>query len=250
MQPRSRVRACTHTRTRIRVHAGTPRDGIQRGFTLIELLVALFITAIMLAIGYGAVNQAATGRVAVEQRSARIMQVQQAMRTLETDLALLQPRPVRDPLGGGDLGALVAGSQMSTSVGSSSGGAATATTASSLALQSTALLSLTRGGWANPTGLARPEEERVSYQIENNKLVRYHQPVLDAMGETTLVRQELLDDVTAMSFRYMNAGHVWAETWQVSGAAREQLRHRPVAVEVTVKLKDFGTLVRVVEIAG
>ena len=218
-----------------------------RGFTLIELLVALFITAIMLAIGYGAVNQAATGRVAVEQRSSRIMEVQRAVRTLETDIALMQPRPVRDPLGGGDLGALVAGSQVKGSLGS---GAATATTASSLALQSTALLTLTRGGWANPTGLARPEEERVSYQIENNKLVRYHQPVLDAMGETPLVRQELLDDVTAMTLRYMNAGHVWSETWQVNGAAREQLRHRPVAIEVTLVLKDFGTLVRVVEVAG
>ena len=30
-----------------------------RGFTLLELLVAMFIAAIMFAIGYGAINQAA-----------------------------------------------------------------------------------------------------------------------------------------------------------------------------------------------
>ena len=222
-----------------------------RGFTLVELLVALFITAIMLAMGYSAVNQAANGRIAVEQQSARIIRVQRAMHTVEQDISLLQPRPVRDPLGGGDLGALVAGSQMTAALASSGAvGSASATTVSSLALQSTALLSLTRGGWANPVGIPRPEEQRVSYQIEDNKLVRYHQPVLDAMGETPLVRRELLDGVTSVKFRYMNAGHVWQDNWQLNGAVRELLRHRPVAVEITLVLKDFGTLVRIVEIAG
>jgi general secretion pathway protein J len=222
-----------------------------RGFTLVELLVALFITAIMMAMGYSAVNQAATGRVSVDRQAARIVQVQRAMRVLEQDIELLAPRPVRDPLGGDDLAALVAAN--STKVAASGGGSAattSATTASSLALQSTALLSLTRAGWANPAGVARPEEQRVSYQLESGKLVRYHQPVLDAVGETPLVRRELLEDVTAIKFRYMDAGHTWQDNWQISGRSRQTLRVRPVAIEVTLVLKDFGTLVRVVEIAG
>jgi prepilin-type N-terminal cleavage/methylation domain-containing protein len=33
-----------------------------RGFTLIELLVALFIAALMFAMGYGAIHQALTSR--------------------------------------------------------------------------------------------------------------------------------------------------------------------------------------------
>lgn len=222
-----------------------------RGFTLIELLVALFITAVMLAMGYSAVNQAATGRIAVEKQAARIVQVQRAMRVLEQDIELLAPRPVRDPLGGDDLAALVAANSTKVAAAATGSAATTsATTASSLALQSTALLSLTRSGWANPAGLARPEEQRVSYQLENGKLVRYHQPVLDAVGETPLVRRELLDDVTSIKFRYMDAGHTWQENWQINGRSRQTLRYRPVAVEVTLVLKDYGTLVRVVEIAG
>ncbi len=221
---------------------------------MIELLVALFITAIILAMGYGSVNQAANGRIAIEKQSARVIQVQRAMRTLEQDIVLLQPRPVRDPLGGADLGALVARGSGQSTLGSSASAiasnASAATTVSSLALQSTALIALTRGGWANPVGIPRPEEQRVSYQLENNKLVRYHQPVLDAMGETTLVRREILDDVESVKFRYMDASHIWQDNWQINGAERMALRVRPVAVEVTLRLKDFGTLVRIVEIGG
>jgi len=240
-----------------------------RGFTLVELLVALFITAIMMAMGYAAVNQAANGRASVEKQTARILQVQRALRTLAQDFELLAPRPVRDPLGGDNLAALVVGSTASLSAaasgaaagssGSSSGsatgasgsaGADVTSTASSLALQATALLSLTRGGWANPVGLLRPEEQRVSYQLEAGKLVRYHQPVLDAVGETPLVRRELLDDVTSIKFRFMDAGHNWQENWQITGRTPQTARFRPVAIEITLVLKDYGTLVRVVEIAG
>lgn len=224
-----------------------------RGFTLIELLVALFITAVMMALGYAAVNQAASGRVAVEQQAARIVKVQRAVHALEQDIGLLQPRPVRDPLGGQDVAALVAHVSSQSSLGgatAATSSAPAATTASSLALQSTALLSLTRGGWANPVGIPRPEEQRVSYQVEDNVLVRYHQPVLDAVGETSLVRRELLDQVVSLNFRYMDAAHVWQDNWQVNGAPQQAQRHRPVAIEITLVLKDFGKLVRIVEIGG
>ena len=232
-----------------------------RGFTLIELLVALFITAVMMAMGYAAVSQATNGRIAVEQQSARLVGIQRALRTLEQDIALMQPRPVRDPLGGAsNLPAMVAlpagqstlvsatSSASSSSSGSSS--SASSITVSSLNLQSTALLSLTRGGWANPIGMPRPEEQRVSYQLEGDKLVRYHTTVLDATGEAPLVRRELLDNVVSIAFRYMDASHAWQTDWQLNGAARQFQRQRPVAIEVTLVLKDFGTLVRIVEIAG
>jgi general secretion pathway protein J len=223
---------------------------MSRGFTLVELVVALFITAIMFAMGYTAIDQALTGRKAVESRAARLIAVQRSMRTLEQDIELLAPRPVRDPINAGYQAALVANAMAPTG---GSGGAAQAS-ASSLIQQASALLSLTRVGWSNPAGLARTELQRVSYMIEDGKLVRYHLPVLDAVGATTTVRRELLDDVTSISFRYMNAGHVWMDSWQ-SNAGNSPvriptLRYRPVAVEITLTLKDWGTLVRIVEVAG
>ena len=234
-----------------------------RGFTLLELLVALFITAIMMAMGYGVVNQVTKGRTQLQQQTARIIGLQRALRMIEQDLALMQPRPVRDPLGGStDLPALVAmpsaqlsavntsrSSAASGSSGSSSSSAASITV-SSLNLQSTAALSLTRGGWANPVGIARPEEQRVSYQIENAKLVRYHFAVLDATGETPMTRVELIDNVVSLSFRFMDSSHSWQSDWQLSGNSRQTQRHRPLAVEVTLVLKDLGKIVRVVEVAG
>ena len=69
---------------------------LQRGFTLVELLVALFITAIVFAMGYSALSQALTSRKQVDEQATRLSAVQQAMRVIEQDFEMMQPRPVRD----------------------------------------------------------------------------------------------------------------------------------------------------------
>jgi general secretion pathway protein J len=229
---------------------------MNRGFTLVELLVALFITAVMTAMGYSAVNQALEGRKTLEKQQTRILAVQRAMQLLEQDIGTTAPRPVRNPLGSDYLAALVANATASTtSISSSlSAGSSNTVSASSLVQPGATPLSLTRTGWSNPTGLLRTELQRVSYRLEDGKLLRYHMPVLDADAATTATRRELLDNVESLSFRYMDAGHRWSETWQPNagtGGLREpRLRYRPVAVEVTLTLKDWGKLLRVIEIPG
>lgn len=217
----------------------------QRGFTLVELLVAILITAIMFAIGYGAVDQALRGRVEIEEQSQRLLAVQRALRLLETDLELLQPRAVRNAIGDSYQAALVARNGSGVPANGIDAG-------NSLQIQAAALLTLTRTGWSNPAAVPRGELQRVSYLIEDGKLVRYHLPVLDAAGVLPMKRRELLDQVESLSFRYMDAGHGWREEWQpdASGSNLRLMRMRPVAVEFTLKLKDWGTLVRVVEVAG
>ncbi|MEJ1960850.1 MAG: prepilin-type N-terminal cleavage/methylation domain-containing protein [Gammaproteobacteria bacterium] len=71
----------------------------QRGFTLIELAVAVFITAILFAIGFGAVNQAVKNKDALEQQQERLIAVQTAMRVIAQDVGQLAMRPIRDPTG-------------------------------------------------------------------------------------------------------------------------------------------------------
>jgi len=44
-----------------------------RGFTLIELLVALFIAAVMFAMGYGAIHQALVGHETIKQQQDRMV---------------------------------------------------------------------------------------------------------------------------------------------------------------------------------
>ena len=200
----------------------------QSGFTLVELLVALFITTIVFAMGYGALSQALNNRKEVEEQSARLNAVQQALRVMEQDFELMQPRPVRDELGNGYQNAVL--------------------------VSQTVPLTFTRGGWANPAGLPRSELQRVSYLLRDGKLVRRHLPVLDATAAVVYEERELLDQVEALKFRYMDAGLVWQDTWPTAiggnGPAQDLLRSRPVAVEITLQLKDWGQLQRIVEIAG
>src|ERR1700687_525876 len=138
-----------------------------RGFTLIELLVALFITAIMFAFGYRALDEAFKSRREVEEQSARLIAVQQALRTIEQDFELLQPRPVRNLIGDGYLPALTAAqstaiSSLGTALGSAGGSSAGGLGSTSMNGSSAPLLTFTRGGWTNPVGIQRSELQRVS----------------------------------------------------------------------------------------
>jgi len=221
----------------------TPRPN---GFTLIELLVALFITALLFAMGYGSLTEALNSRKEVEEQGARLSAVQQTIRVLEQDIELMQPRPARDPLGNGYEPPLVASQNASKSdAGDASEDSST---------QGPALLTFTRGSWANPAGLPRSELERVSYLVRDGKLIRQNLPVMDTTAATSIVERELLDQVVSVSFRYMDESMTWATLWPTPNmqvtSPQMLLRARPVAVEVTLTLKDLGVLTRIIEVAG
>jgi general secretion pathway protein J len=235
----------------------------QHGFTLVELLVALFITAIMFAFGYRALDEAFKSRREVEQQSARLIAVQQALRTLEQDFELLQPRPVRNLIGDGYMPALTAAQSnalggLGTTLGNTAGGMTAGGTGglgSGSANGSAApLVTFTRGGWTNPVGIQRSELQRVSYTLENGVLMRLYYPVLDATEATVPVKRALIDQVKNFSLRFMDAGHNWQNGWPpiTTGAASATatLRLRPVAVEISIELTDWGVLVRHIEVAG
>jgi general secretion pathway protein J len=243
------------------------------GFTLIELLVALFITAILFAMGYGALTQAINSRKEVEEQAARLNALQQAMRVVEQDIGLMQPRPVRNTLGDGYLAPLVVnpaalcggsttatgttlGSANLSGPGSTAGGSSASPSANSATQLDLALISFTRGGWANPAGLPRSELQRVGYLLREGKLIRQHLPELDTTAAVVLEERELLDQVDELRFRFMDANGSlnWQCTWPTPimqhSTPAELLRARPVAVEITLKLKDYGELVRIIEVAG
>ena len=201
----------------------------QRGFTLIELMVAVFITAILFAIGYGAVNQAVKNRGALEQQQDRLIAIQTTMRTIAQDVNQLALRPIRDPNGNDWLPVLIAtGSDQKK------------------------LVELTRGGWANPAGVQRPALQRVVYLFEDNTLRREYWPVLDPLLSTDPKKVDLCTGVKSVTFRYMDVSRQWRDTWPPASAVANQaqlnLRHRPIAVEVTLELNDWGKLVRVLEV--
>jgi general secretion pathway protein J len=219
------------------------------GFTLLELLVALFISAIMFAFGYRALDQALKSRREVEEQSARLLSLQQTMRTIEQDFELLQPRPIRNLIGDGYMGALTASTPGATGSTRTQLGKSTA-----LSGASGPLVTFTRAGWTNPVGIQRSELQRVSYSIENGALIRSYYPVLDATEAVIPVRRQLIDHVRNFNLRFMDAGHNWQTGWPpitLGGVTQlTQLRFRPIAVEVTVEIEGWGVLMRHIEIAG
>jgi len=202
-----------------------------RGFTLIELLVALFIAAVMFAMGYGAIHQALVGHETIKQQQDRMVEIQTAMRVIEQDFVQLAPRPIRAPTGYTWLPAL----------------AATGTTQP--------VVTLTRDGWTNPNGLQRTDLQRVAYFFDDGTLRREYWPVLDATQTTTTLKRDLLTHLKSVTFRYMDQSHTWQTQWPpatVAGAFAQQMSliERPIAVEITLETDDWGKLVRILEITG
>ena len=207
------------------------RSQPQRGFTLIELLVAMFIAAIIFAMGYGAIRQALTGHDAIKDQQDRMLEVQTAMRVMEQDFVQLAPRPIRAPTGYSWLPALQA----------------TGT--------SQPVATFTRTGWTNPNGLQRPGLQRVAYFFENETLRREYWPVLDATQTTTTIKRDLLTHVKSVSLRFMDQSRQWQPQWPpatVQGGFAQQMTliERPIAVEITLETDDWGKLVRILEITG
>ena len=117
-----------------------------------------------------------------------------------------------------------------------------------------ALVTFTRMGWANPAGIQRPALQRVRYAFDNGALYREHWRVLDPVLGAQPVRRLLIDRVKNVRFRFMENGRSWTEQWPgivTGGDPRQpQLRRRPLAVEVTLELEDFGTVTRLIEVVG
>ncbi len=235
----------------------------QRAFTLIELLVALFIAAVMFAMGYGAINQALQNRGTIRRHQEDLVQLETAMRVIEQDFVQLAPRPVRDPIGdaylpclqGGPLSGASATPGAADSPDTSSGSDTSDTPdASDTSDTSAALVTLTRNGWSNPAGVPRSELERVAYVLDNGTLVREHWNVLDPTLASTAIKRNLLQHVRGVRFRYMSISRAWVDTWPPAGVSTESTqdsyyRMRPLAVQVTLDTQEWGQLMRIFEIA-
>jgi general secretion pathway protein J len=210
------------------------------GFTLLELLVALFIAAIMFAMGYAAISQALTSHDQLKLQQARLTELQTAMRVLEQDFVQLAPRPVRQPIGDEP-------SQPALQ-------AAPPESMDSTESQQP-LLALTRNGWANPVGLQRPALQRVAYYFQNGTLRRESWYVLDPTLSSTTAKRDLLTHVKSVTFQYMDVNHTWQQLWPpttVQGVVAQELslRIRPIAVQVTIDTEDWGKITRIFEVAG
>jgi general secretion pathway protein J len=204
-----------------------------RGFTLIEVMIAIFIAAIMFAIGYGAINQALRDRDAINVSQDRVTEIQRGMRVVAQDFAQMTPRGARDTSGNGELIAAVVADA-----------------------RSDILITFTRTGWSNPAGIQRPAEQRVRYRFVDGSLVREHWLSVDPALNTAPRQRVLLSKVKSVEIRFLDpASREWSTGWptttptgQLSPAMLDLMLTRPLAIEFTVVLEDWGRVVRLFEI--
>lgn len=200
-----------------------------RGFTLVELLVAIFIFAIVSVIAMGGYNQLVKQSDIVDKGAARTRAVQSTMQRFNLDFTSLEPRPVRQPLGDGLVPALRADEK---------GGG-------------DALVEFTHSGWSNPAGVPRSTLQRVAYRLEENKLIREYWLSLDRTMSSEPESAVMLEGVKDVRMRFMDANRTWHDQWPPLGYSPADAPWvRPIAVEVTLDLEDWGELKRLMEVSG
>jgi general secretion pathway protein J len=198
-----------------------------RGFTLLEVLVAVMIFGIISVLAYGGFNQLTQQRDIVDRSAGRTRAIQSAVQRMSEDFAMLEPRPIREPLGESMEPALRADTRTET------------------------LADLTRSGWTNPAGMTRSTLQRVTYRLQNNKLQRAYWNALDRTLTAEPTSAVLLDKVRSVAFRFMDQNQSWHDQWPPLGySGPDAARLRPIAVEITIDLEDWGKIVRLVEVAG
>ena len=199
-----------------------------RGFTLLEVLIAIAIFVIVGAMAMGGYNELVTQSQILEENNARSRAVQSAVQRMVQDFSTLEPRPVREPLGESYQPALRSDAR------------------------SQLLAELTHSGWSNPAGLPRSTLQRVAYRIdEEGRLRRDHWYVLDRTLGGEPVSRVLVDRVEGLTFRIMDNNGRWHEQWPPLGySAPDAQRIRPIAVEITLELEDWGEIKRLVEVPG
>jgi general secretion pathway protein J len=197
------------------------------GFTLLELLVAMAIFAILGTLALSGYTELQRQSEYAEQRLERMREVQRAVQTIGQDLAQIEPRPIREPLGETRLPAVLAVDSVEYG------------------------LQFTRAGWSNTAGLARPTLQRVGYRLDPEGLWRDHWAVLDRTLVLEPTRQKLLGNVRDVRFRFMTPNREWVDRWPASDdPVGADDRARPAAVEVILELEDWGEIRRLIEVAG
>ena len=199
----------------------------QRGFTLLEILVATVILAVMGVIAYRGIAEARVAVANADGHLDRLREVQRSVQLIVTDFRTLTRRPVRESIGDGMRATLLRDPN------------------------AISLVEFSHAGWPNGVGTPRGTAQRVVYRLEEGKLIREHWNVMDATLATPPVKRELLDRVERVDLRYMTPGREWITEWPQLGSTGEiGFYARPLAVEITLVLADYGEIRRLVEVPG
>jgi len=190
---------------------------VQRnGFTLVEMLVALVLFAVIAGGAIGLLRFSVDAETGGRRVTERIADQRRFIAVWTADFAQATARPVRDE-GGATHSAMEQGAN-------------------------SALIDLTRSGWDNPTGEARPSLQRVSWRVEGDRLVRVGLPFPDGATPPEASPMLRISGMPRLRFRAPEGN--WLDRWE-----SERATDLPSAVELLVPQED-GTILRIVALVG
>lgn len=189
---------------------------LAKGFTLIEVLLAIAIFAIISLASFSLLDGVIRTKEGIEDKQKGLEQLQRVWLLMERDFLQLSRRSIR--IDGERPQVKFVYNDISPFVGRET------------------QISFVRYGWTNPgMALPRSEMQSVAYLIEEETLKRLHFNFVDSVVDQEPKERELLSDVEEMTLRYY-----YGDDW------KEELPEGqwPQAIEVTIKTKSFGDLVR------
>ena len=195
----------------------------QRGFTLIELIVAIAILAVMGGVAYAGWFNVTRIADSTERSIGQYDALERTFFWLQEDFEQIVSRDTVDELGG-----------KRKSLEISQAGES--------------LIQVTRAGWTNPALLELPPRsdlQRVAYTIDDrSRLLRRYWYHVDRFDSSDFRERRLLDDVTALTFRFFDLRGEWQTTWPPENNNDEDFNELPAAIEATIEVENIGTVTR------
>ena len=199
-----------------------------RGFTLIEVLIAITLFAVMSGLAYRGLASILNAKERVTQENTKWRGVAMFFARLEGDLLAAVPRPIRDSNN------LQAEAFIAKPVFSK---------------ENEGQLMFTRMGLPGAEGvLAAPQ--RYGYRLKDRTIETLVWPVLDQGQRTVPAVYPVLDGVTALRMRYLNATNQWVDSWPVGVANPATAPRLPKAVEVSLTLESGEELTRLMLVSS
>lgn len=181
-----------------------------RGFTLIELLIALAIFALMAVIISSVLYTVFQARGRVSEHSDRLAQVQFAIIIMQRDFEQSILRHINNE-NNFTVPALLGDEKH---------------------------IEFTRAGYINPLFQEqRSSMQRVAYSINQSRLFRESWEALDRTNESRSEKRLLLNNISQLSFGYIDAANRLLPTW-----SSQRDKGLPKAIQVNLRLSDWGNM--------
>ena len=196
----------------------------QSGFTLIEVIIAMSIFAIVALLAYSGLYSVISSKSHTEASLERLRELQMTILSLNGDLQQLSERNAHDALGGKLL-------NISTQ-------------------DSNYILTFTRSGWRNPANLPRSTLQRVAYKLDEDTLIRHYWTHVDRADDEQLVERKLITNIESLELRYLDDKNQWQTDWPSANdlASGNPSTTLPIAIELILKMNDWGEVRRLIRV--